>query len=701
MAGTVTTDLSKFTGTTYDSLCDLYNSGDWTLTQVTPALDADYQIEGAGCLSAKLAKSGATTMTAVFISSAAGVDLSNKNVYMALLCLTPALLDSKANGGMRVRIEDASGNWGEWYVDGNDTYLGGWQWYCCNVHTAYNNKSATAPSLTTIKKVGWTVKQTGGATKTNFFWDAIRYGTGLSIKGGTAEAPTSLQDFYDYDNTNKLGVVIKYMGVYLLQGKLNIGDAAGVDSSYFKDTSGSVAIFRKNPAYVAAGGVLFDNAATPVPLAGTHELKLQGNATETTEVYFGAKSGSNGINGAVFKAEDASYRYKITATDTNVTKFGFFGCTFQDAGVVAGQAYNVNKEFLASSFVRSERMVPNTGLVTSCVFSSAPGAALLLAATNHNAVGCSFINCGVGIETSATGSFSVSGYTFSGNVYDVLNTSAGAVTVNAEDTTGLATALTVLTTGQKAQSYNNTGAAYVDESTPAFDAAAYDINVLADASPEAEDAYLFGCTSSAFLSLLLRQEIAAVATWTITWEYSTGAGTWATLSGVSDDTVGFTATAPACRKITYTNPGGGWVTATYNSITAYWIRARISAYTSRATAPKGSQAWLGTTSNTTLNNTVTVKVTVKDAATTNVIQDARVYLKAAAGGPLSEGTVILNALSDVDGVVQNTAFDYTADQPVTGWVRKGTASPLYQTAPISGTIDANGYNTIAFMVADE
>ena len=102
-----------------------------------------------------------------------------------------------------------------------------------------------------------------------------------------------------------------------------------------------------------------------------------------------------------------------------------------------------------------------------------------------------------------------------------------------------------------------------------------------------------------------------------------------------------------------------------------------------------------------IESTVTVKVTVKDAASAAVIQDARVFLKADAGGDLAEGTQILNALSNASGIVQDTGFQYTNPQPVLGRVRKGTATPLYKTSPISGTIIDTGFNVLVFLVKDE
>lgn len=100
-------------------------------------------------------------------------------------------------------------------------------------------------------------------------------------------------------------------------------------------------------------------------------------------------------------------------------------------------------------------------------------------------------------------------------------------------------------------------------------------------------------------------------------------------------------------------------------------------------------------------NTVTVRVTVRDAATNAVIENARVFLEADSGGPLSAGTDILNALSNASGVVEDTAFNFSSDQPVTGRVRKGTASPFYKSGTVSGTITSSGFNTTVFLVLDE
>lgn len=92
-------------------------------------------------------------------------------------------------------------------------------------------------------------------------------------------------------------------------------------------------------------------------------------------------------------------------------------------------------------------------------------------------------------------------------------------------------------------------------------------------------------------------------------------------------------------------------------------------------------------------NVVPVTVTVTDANTGNPIENARVLL--------SDGTTtVFNDLTDSAGVV-TTTYAFTANQAVTGRVRKGTSSPLYKTSPLSGTITSTGLSLTAFMVPDE
>jgi len=117
----------------------------------------------------------------------------------------------------------------------------------------------------------------------------------------------------------------------------------------------------------------------------------------------------------------------------------------------------------------------------------------------------------------------------------------------------------------------------------------------------------------------------------------------------------------------------------------------------------GSNASIGSTPN---GGTIvfvapqTLTVNVKDASDSSLVQNARVYIEADSGGPLAAGTVILNTLTNASGIA-NIAFDYSADQPIIGRVRKGTSSTRYKTGTITGPLTSTALNISILLVRDE
>jgi len=104
---------------------------------------------------------------------------------------------------------------------------------------------------------------------------------------------------------------------------------------------------------------------------------------------------------------------------------------------------------------------------------------------------------------------------------------------------------------------------------------------------------------------------------------------------------------------------------------------------------------------TVVSGQVTTEITVIDVVTGLPLQNARVYLTATGGGPLSDGTVIFNTLTDVNGQVSDIR-SLAANQQVTGWVRKSTSAPFYKNSPITGTIsNATGLSLTVQMIPDE
>jgi hypothetical protein len=70
-------------------------------------------------------------------------------------------------------------------------------------------------------------------------------------------------------------------------------------------------------------------------------------------------------------------------------------------------------------------------------------------------------------------------------------------------------------------------------------------------------------------------------------------------------------------------------------------------------------------------------------------------------GSITSTGVVLEGLTDVDGEISDTR-SYTLAQPVTGWARKSSGSPLYKQADINGVVNTtSGFTVSVGMALDE
>ena len=133
----------------------------------------------------------------------------------------------------------------------------------------------------------------------------------------------------------------------------------------------------------------------------------------------------------------------------------------------------------------------------------------------------------------------------------------------------------------------NDGGVFTNETTPAKNATADDMTLL-PVTPVVNDAYYFG-RDHKFDSIRLDISTAGAGTWTILWEYWDG-DSWEALTVVKDETNGFTTGGTGL----YARWGipGAWATTTVNAQGPfYYVRARVSAFTSVTTQPLGQQTW--------------------------------------------------------------------------------------------------------------
>lgn len=170
------------------------------------------------------------------------------------------------------------------------------------------------------------------------------------------------------------------------------------------------------------------------------------------------------------------------------------------------------------------------------------------------------------------------------------------------------------------------GGVQTDETDKANDATANDM-ILLPAAPAIDDCYYwlkdFMCDK-----LTLTIGIPGVGTWTIVWEYLKTTGVWGAFSGVTDGTTGFKAAA-GDHDVTWTMPSD-WADTTIKRRWGYPIRARVSAFTSITTQPKGTKATLNTKT-----YDLPSKSTVNDASLIAYVNDvvtAKTFISGGGGG---------------------------------------------------------------------
>ena len=427
MAITVTPNLTDI------SLCDATTG--WAGGQGYLAIDGDVELQGNYCLSDWV---DATLQTVVKYTFPAGAtDLTGMHLFIWVYC--SGQVDTKANGGYQIYAETDASNYSYWYVGGSDTHGGGWQLMVCDISASRDDGAGTL-NVGSITKVGIRFKTTtpapikGQTRFNNVFWDAFRYGTGLTITSGATDQ-ISMEDIFTVDDnkTNKYGVITKSAGAYVVQGKLIFGSDSSGDID-FEDTN-QVILFPNNDKV----GDSF------------YGIQVLGNSGGTTNFYLGEKSGSSGVSGCFIKAS-GSKKFSFDVGDVDIDLLGLYGTTFANAGVITLPSYSTTREMLNCSITTSGEVIVNTCIVENCNFISADANAILLSDDTNYMSDCFFIDCVYGIEIDTDGSYSFDNLQFIGNTYDVNNTSGSALEISL-----------INTPVNKASTYTGTAVTYTSD----------------------------------------------------------------------------------------------------------------------------------------------------------------------------------------------------------------------------------------------
>lgn len=401
MAVTIELDLTE--------MYDFDDAANVSSSQGGPATDPDAKVEGTASIASELRSAGVQWIK--YTRPAGSWNLQNTHIYLWANCIFASQLATKTNGGLRILVGDGV-NEGHWYIEGNDTYGGGWICLVIDTSLAFDWNDGSDPNLAAITEIGIAINIAVGFKNVESTWiDIARYGDGITI---TSDALCDLDDIIavSENNTNASGIIRKSGGVFYVQGKLRFGDTDAGDSIQFADES-EVIIFEDKQVN-----------------ANLYEILVQGNATGTIEFKLGAKSGTRGISGCIIKSAGTP-KFDFTATDVNIDKLGFYGSSFIEADTISLPAYNINKEVLSCNFEACNEILADNCIIeySNIINPDSRGLRLNDVDPNVHFKNSNIINAADGIHINVVGTYTLDNIKFSGCTVDIENTSGGSVTI--------------------------------------------------------------------------------------------------------------------------------------------------------------------------------------------------------------------------------------------------------------------------------
>ena len=799
MAGTITSDLTAGLIDAADVITGWLTLGTWAKAV---AATADLLLQGAAALNAQTGAVAAyppATTGMYLAATASNLDLtiSERHLFFWLKSISWPAMEAKVRGGMRVAISsdvtptltgttpwNGPTNSNQWFVGGADTdAVSGWVCYVVDPNStadltlgspAMNSIDRAGVSVAAIKTVG------GGAVKTqNIIWDKIAYGTGLTIKDGTAGTPVTLADIYatDMATANCFGVLTQTGEIYYAAGKFLFGATDQTAITYFKDTS-QVIVFQNFPvaatfyeiklqgaasyattvqfgnysAGLTSGGVTIRGtslvarrAITPVIVVGgtgytagdtltvsggtfitAAKVKVitvsSGVITELRMDTAGSYSvtptgtltltGGTGSSGTCTLTFTGGSIWTLTASAANQT-LNLYGCTFSQ---MMSAALASTTSVRGCTITNSGAVTSNSATIDNCTFQDLATAtpisaiyALIIASAAQMALvtNSKFISCNRAIKITAAGSYTFSNLTFSGNAFDIENS---IVATNYASLAGANAVTTSLYSGSfvgVSQSFTGTGGTLSSASFALKKTGAPTGNAVVKLYAHSG---VYGTSSIPTGAALATSDNINVANLTTSYvttniQFSTAAQQYALVNATNYVlTIEYSGGSVGNTLDVGSNVGGyggnyadltgtTWTAIAANDATfAVYVNANVII---NATNGANPGTFINTSNgSTTIVNSVTVKVTVKDSAGT-AISGARVAVYKS-----SDMSELMNTTTDVNGIAQTT-YNYLVDTAITIRVRKSsTGATKYFDNQSTGTITSSGFNSIVTLITD-
>lgn len=297
-------------------------------------LDTEIFIQSTGSIGQYITSS----LDGILYDAGTAQDWSGNVFYLWINCGIVGLLDTKANGGMRIRFAGATvTDWFEVYVAGSDDWppavQGGWTQFVVDIDEARAQAvtngwtNGTTPATTAIRYVGYAAV-TGGTMPRmvdNTWLDEIRRlpanTPGIIVEGRNGgTTPWNSADIFTQLGTAAGTFIPSAGGAW----KINAPIQFGINDTTTHEFSDTNAVWLWD-----------DQEFLPDDV---YRISALGNSGGTTNVTFGSKTGTGdtatGAQGLIISAASAGARWDMDFDDPNLDSVGLYGCSFQHAGTL-------------------------------------------------------------------------------------------------------------------------------------------------------------------------------------------------------------------------------------------------------------------------------------------------------------------------------------------------------------------------------
>lgn len=417
-------------------------TGDWGFTGsggVAWGLTTDTYLYGSSSISAAFSGTKAGWL---YFDIGAGNELDfdvagteeGQHLYLWIHCPTIGLTSNISNPGVAIRIGSSTSDYRTFSIAGADD-TNGWNggWRCIVIDPTKSGSITDGGSFDVgaVRYIGAYMSTTATAKGDNLFISQIAVGAGLRITGtSTTGWDDSVAYCTDYPN-RAWGMLQEREGIYYAYGTLYIGDATSQSANVsFTNPSGKVLQFGVSEYYYSTAWV----TSADIDYSG---IVIEDHTSYTTAFEDGTLVGSDAGRSGSTIIGNTNHNVYLDLHGGNhansATKL--YGTVFKDiTGTI--NLGDDNGHLMYSVVFEGCSQVDPVGapIIRNCLFiNTADADAALLWNESINIQYCKFIanTNGAAVEhPSAAGSpYTHANLTYSGNSYDILNSSGSAIVV--------------------------------------------------------------------------------------------------------------------------------------------------------------------------------------------------------------------------------------------------------------------------------